>query len=129
MSNYFPKLPDRKNETTGLAAYRSLGMIVFLDLDYWKGQSETPIGDYYNNLASHIQARTAYVVIGNENKPIGYATWNVEGSDESKIEITRQSAPFGGHLVLQKALRAHLPNVTQALSKHDRSARRDQRVW
>lgn len=129
MKNYFPEISDQTGETDMLAAYRSLGMMVYLDLDYWKGRSEARIGEYYEDLVGHMTTRTAYVVIGDENKPIGYVTWNFDEDDKGKIEITRQAAPFGDRLILQRALRAHLPNIARADSVHTRSARRSQSAW
>jgi hypothetical protein len=100
-----------------------------LDLDYWKGQSEKTIEEYYGCLCQHMQSGTAYVVIGTENKPIGYATWNVDVNDPDCIEITRQAAPFGDHLHVQRSLKARIPSAKSASAAHERSARMEQAAW
>jgi hypothetical protein len=129
MKNYFPEVPERNAERPAIEAYRGLGMMAYLDLDYWLGQSEKTIEEYYGALLKHMQNQTSYVVIGPENKPIGYATWNVDDSDPDSIEITRQAAPFGDHLHVQRSLQKRLPNAKSATSINERSARVEQIAW
>ena len=129
MKNYLPEIPVKQAELPAVEAYRSLGMMTCLDLEYWKGQSEKPIEEYYAGLLKHLQSQTSYIVIGEENKPIGYATWNVDPDNPDAVEITRQAAPFGDHLQLQKSIRARLPNARSASAVHERSARKEQVAW
>jgi hemolysin-activating ACP:hemolysin acyltransferase len=129
MKNYLPEIPEKEADLPAVEAYRSLGMMTCLDLDYWKGQSEKLIKDYYAGLLKHMQNQTSYVVIGEENKPIGYATWCEDPHNPDAIKITRQAAPFGDHLQLQKSLRARLPNARAASVIYDRSARKEQVAW
>ncbi len=129
MKNNFPEIPEKDPKYPAVEAYRTLGMMAYLDLDYWHGHSEKPIKEYFEGLLKHMKSNSLYVVIGDENKPIGYATWNVSKDQPDQIEITRQAAPFGDHLTVQRSLRARLPDVTSALAVHERSARKGQMAW
>ncbi|KPD10804.1 hypothetical protein AN476_18830 [Phaeobacter sp. 11ANDIMAR09] len=129
MKNYFPEIPTEKSDLPAIEAYRTLGMMTYLDLDYLLGHSEMSISKYYNRLLHHLQTQTAYVVIGDENKPIGYATWNESDQNPEHVEFTRQAAPFGDHLRLQRSLKRRLPHAKTASSKNERSARQAQIAW
>lgn len=129
MDNYLPEVPKPDTEQPAINAYRSLGMMALLDIDYWKGHSELSIEDYYSKKLLHMQNSTALVAIGAEDKPIGYAAWEpVDGNPET-VKFTRQSAPFGNHLELQKKLQKRLPDMAHAYSQHERSARKEQTAW
>lgn len=129
MENYLPTLsePDRVNPS--INAYRSLGAFVLLDIDYWQGRSETIIAQYYADILDHLRSGTVFLAVDDERKPIGYATWEVELDAPENIMITRQAAPFGDYLTLQKKLKKFLPQVKFAKAKHPRSARHEQVTW
>lgn len=125
--NYLPAMPRHDSAYPALDAYRGLGAIALLDIDYWQGPSETRIEDYYANLLVHLQNQTAFVALRADRKPIGYATWQQKSGGNSSV-LTRQSAPFGDHLQLQKAVESHL-GVNEIGSHHNRSSRQEQRAW
>ena len=127
--NYLPEVPSEPAELPTIEAYRSLGMMTHLDLDYWLGHSELSIKEYYARLAHHLKTKAVYIVIGDEDKPIGYATWNADDAQPDQVEFTRQAAPFGDHLRLQKSLQKRLPHVKTARSINSRSARQEQVAW
>ena len=60
IANYLPPMPAFDAEQTAMDAYRSLGAMVLLDIEYWKGEPEKRIEDYYSGLLHHLRARTAY---------------------------------------------------------------------
>ncbi len=127
IANYLPPMPAFDAEQTAMDAYRSLGAMVLLDIEYWKGEPEKRIEDYYSGLLHHLRARTAYVGLDRSHKPIGYSTWT-ETAGES-VTLTRQAAPFGDHLALQRALERHLGRRAGVSALHDRSARQEQAAW
>ncbi|WP_299769686.1 hypothetical protein [uncultured Tateyamaria sp.] len=127
--NYLPAVPKPDKEHPAINGYRSLGMMAQLDIDYWQGQSEMPIGDYHASLLRHVQDRSAFIAFSEEMIPIGYATWSRCPDDDEAIQITRQAAPFGDHLALQKHLKSHLKKHRTVTSRHARSAREVQTAW
>lgn len=129
MQNYLPELPNAEEGRPAINAYRSLGMMALLDIDYWEGESEKSIGEYYAARLAHMQSQTALVAIGKERKPVGYALWDTEPHDTHIIRLKRQAAPFGDHLELQKKLQARLPKGATVYSHHSRSAREEQTAW
>jgi hemolysin-activating ACP:hemolysin acyltransferase len=129
MNNYLPEVPEAEKDGTAIKAYRSLGIIALLDVAYWQGESEVNIGQYYAVRLAHKQAETMIIAINKEQKPIGYAIWDEDDSDQGTIKIRRQAAPFGDHLELQDKLRDRLPNYAKVLSYHSRSARKEQTAW
>ena len=129
MQNYLPEVPEIDKEKPAINAYRSVGMMTLLDLDYWQGESESSIEDYYANLLKHLQNQSKMIAINTESKPIGYVTWEVDAKDSNIISLTRQSSPFGDHLEVQKKLKEFLPDSAVVTSKHKRSARQEQAVW
>jgi len=129
MSNYLPEAPIPEKDQKSINGYRALGMMALLDIDYWQGESEKLIGEYYSTLLAHMQSRTALVAIGGERKPIGYAIWETDPNDASIVRLKRQAAPFGDHLELQEKLQARLPENVTVLSHHSRSAREEQVAW
>ena len=129
MKNYLPKVPEAEKDRPAISAYRSLGIMALLDIDYWQGESEKSIEEYYSTGLGHMQTQTVLVAIDGERKPIGYATWEVDQSDVNIIHLKRQSAPFGDHLELHKKLQAWLPKNAKVLSHHTRSAREEQVAW
>lgn len=129
MQNYLPEVPEPDQNHPAINAYRSLGMMALLDIDYWQGESEKTIEEYYATRLAHMQSQTALVAIGKERKPVGYAVWDIDQTDTNIIRLQRQAAPFGHHLELQAKLQAHLPKDAKVLSYHSRSAREEQVAW
>lgn len=126
--NYLPPLPEHELERPATDAYRSLGAMALLDIDYWQGEPEKCIEDYYSGLLRHLQDRTAFVALNEQRKPIGYATW-CKASQGDSVTLTRQAAPFGDHLTVQRALQRHLGREAGVSARHDRSARQEQLAW
>jgi len=126
MENYLPPMPEQDKEKPAIDAYRSLGAMALLDIDYWEGPAQSKIGDYYTELLGHMQDATAFVCLSDDRKPVGYATWIEKEKD---ISLTRQSAPFGDHLALLKSLQSRLPVGATVGSHHQRSAREEQVAW
>jgi hemolysin-activating ACP:hemolysin acyltransferase len=123
--NYLPPLPLPDTDQPAVDAYRALGAMALLDIDFWKGVSERRIEDYYATLLHHLQNRTAFIALDEVRRPAGYATWrNADG--DNTVTLTRQVAPFGDHLLLQKALERHLGQESDVLALHSRSARQQQ---
>ena len=129
LENYLPSAPPPEQNHTMLNTYRSLGMMALLDIDYWQGPSEKTISDYYTTTIDHINDGSAFIAFSDDKKPIGYATWKYEQSDPGRINLTRQTAPFGDHLTLQKKVKSCFPYLAHVESLHDRSARKVQTAW
>ena len=129
MRNYLPKVPQLDKEKPALNAYRSLGMMVLLDIDYWQGESEKCIEDYYAGLLGHLQKRSSMIAINDVKKPIGYVAWEIDSDKPEVVHLIRQAAPFGDHLEVLKKLRQRLPDEAVVISKHMRSSRKEQSVW
>lgn len=128
LQNYLPPLPPPDADTPATNAYRALGAMALLDIDFWKGESEKRIEDYYASRLHHLQNRTAFLALDDVRRPVGYATWR-KAAGENAVTLTRQAAPFGDHLLLQKALQRHLAQDTDVLAHHERSARQEQTAW
>jgi hypothetical protein len=128
LQNYLPPLPPPDAETPATNAYRVLGAMALLDIDFWQGESERRIEDYYASLLHHLQTRTAFLALDDVHRPVGYATWRKAAGDNA-LTVTRQAAPFGDHLLLQKALQRHLGQDADILAHHARSARQEQTAW
>jgi len=126
--NYLPPLPAPDTTQPAIDAYRALGAMALLDIDFWKGESERRIEDYYATLLNHLQNRTAFIALDDVRRPVGYATWRKAAGDNT-VTLTRQAAPFGDHLLLQKALERHLGQNTDVQAQHPRSARQEQMAW
>ena len=126
--NYLPPLPQPDTAQAAIDAYRALGAMAVLDIDFWKGESERSIEDYYATLLHHLQNRTAFITLDEVRRPVGYATWRKADGDNT-VTLTRQAAPFGDHLLLQKALERHLGQESDVLAQHPRSARQEQMAW
>ena len=126
--NYLPPLPLPDTDQPAIDAYRALGAMALLDIDFWKGESERRIEDYYATLLNHLQNRTAFIALDDVRRPVGYATWRKAAGDNT-VTLTRQAAPFGDHLLLQKALERHLGQNTDVQAQHPRSARQEQVAW
>ena len=124
LPNYFPPLPETDQEQPAINAYQSLGAMALIDIDYWEGESQTRIEEYYSGLLRHLQDRTAFIALDEQRKPIGYATWSRSPQDDG-ITLTRQAAPFGDHLTLQRALERHWDQRPGVLSRQGHSARRE----
>ena len=129
MNNYLPQIPEAEKDRPALNAYRALGAMALLDIDYWQGESEKSIEEYYSARLGHMQTQTAFVAIDDDRKPIGYAVWEPDPDDASIVRLKRQASPFGDHLELQKKLQARLPESVTVLSHHSRSAREEQVAW
>ena len=128
IENYLPQMPDTDPAFPTLAAYRSLGAMALLDIDYWQGESEEEIKDYYAILLNHLRTHTSFVALNADRKPVGYATWVKPPGDET-LTLTRQAAPFGDHLILQRTLEHHLGVADSVAAHHIRSARQEQLAW
>ncbi len=102
--------------------------MALIDIDYWEGQSETRIEDYFADLLCHLQDQTTFVAINEQRKPIGYATWS-KAAQGDEHTLTRQAAPFGDHLALQRALERHLGKTSGVAARHNCSARQEQVAW
>ena len=126
--NYLPPMPQRDSERPALSAYRAFGAVALLDIDFWKGESERRIDEYYTSLIGHWDDGTVFVELDVARRPIGYATWHRAG-DENTVVLTRQAAPFGDHLALQKALEHHMGLGGSVRAHHPRSARSEQVAW
>lgn len=125
--NHLPPMPAPDAEKPRLDAYRRLGAMTLLDIDYWEGTSEERIGEYYASHLDHGRERTAFVALDGDRKPVGYATWSV--SPDGSVTLARQAAPFGDHLTLQRALERHLRGTGRVEALHSRSARERQAAW
>jgi hypothetical protein len=128
IANYLPAMPHSEPQTPAIDAYRSLGAMALIDIDYWEGQSEARIEDYYADLLRHLEDQTAFVALNEQRKPIGYATWSKDAQGDG-CTLTRQAAPFGDHITLQRALERHLGGKAGMTARHNRSARREQVAW
>jgi hypothetical protein len=126
--NHLPPLPSPDSNQPAIDAYRALGAMALLDIDFWKGESERRIEDYYATLLYHFQNRTAFVALDEVRRPVGYATWRKAAGDNT-VTLTRQAAPFGDHLLLQKALERHLGQESEVHAQNPRSARQEQVAW
>lgn len=128
LANYLPPMtaPDMSQPTVD--AYRSLGAMALLDIEYWQGESEKRIEDYYSGLLEHLRNRTAFIALSDDRKPVAYATW-MKPAGANAVTIARQAAPFGDHLLLQQALEAHLCHAEGVTARHVRSARQEQVAW
>ncbi|MGH1412640.1 MAG: hypothetical protein ACRBB0_04050 [Pelagimonas sp.] len=129
VNNYLPIMTEAEDDCDAINAYRCLGMMTLLDIEYSQGESEKSIGEYYSTRLGHMQTQTAFVAIDEERRPFGYAIWDVDQRDANKVRLKRQSAPFGDHLELQKKLQARLPENATVLSHHFGSAREEQIAW
>lgn len=128
LPNYLPPLPEADAGQPAIDAYRSLGALTHVDIDYLKGEPDKQIGDYYQDLLVHLQDRTAFLGLNDQRQPIGYATWSrADCADD--IVLTRQAAPFGDHLTLQRAVQRHLDQQSTTSARHYRSARQQQVAW
>lgn len=129
MQNYLPEVPEPEADRPAINAYRSLGMMALLDIDYWQGESERTIEEYYVARLAHLQSQKALVAIEKDRKPVGYAVWDIDQTDTNIIRLKRQAAPFGHHHALQTKLQARFPKDAKVLSHHSRSAREEQVAW
>lgn len=126
--NYLPPLPLPDTDHPAIDAYRALGAMALLDIDFWKGESERQIEDYYTTSLHHLQNRTAFIALDEVRRPVGYATWRKAEGDNT-LTLTRQAAPFGDHLLLQNALERRLDQKSDVQAQHPRSARQEQVAW
>lgn len=126
--NYLPPMPGPDADRPRMTAYRKLGARALLDIDYLEGPSERRIADYYADQLHHGRENTALVVLNDDRKPIGYATW-FNSPEKNTVTLSRQAAPFGDHLVLQRKLEQHLQTEGAVDANHSRSARARQTAW
>ena len=73
--NYLPPMPPPDTDQPAIDAYRALGAMALLDIDFWKGESERRIEGYYANLLHHLHNRTAFIALDEVRRPVGYASW------------------------------------------------------
>ena len=126
--NYLKAMPPAAPDQPVADAYRRLGAMALLDIDFWQGVSETRIEDYYTDLLTHLQKGTTHVALNAARKPIGYATWE-QNPDTNHVPLTRQAAPFGDHIALQNAVEARIGAGATVTARHERSARQEQAAW
>lgn len=126
IENGLPPLPLPGDEPPAVGAYRMLGAMALLDIEAWRGDAESRIGAYYAARRDGLQANTLMLATGLNGKPLGYALWNLD--DKGQAVLRRQCAPFGDHLVLQRMLARRLRG-TGVISRHESSARVEQRTW
>lgn len=106
MANPLPPLPEPAAEGSAIDAYRSLGAMTLIDIDYRVGTPSKRIEDYYRELLRHLQDKTALVALDERRRPVGYATWSGSARGTG-ITPSRLAAPFGDHLALRRAVQRH----------------------
>lgn len=126
LENYLPPFP--RSEPSALTAYQSIGAMALLDIDFYQGRSEQKIGDYYQEVLENLQKQTAFVALRQDQRPIGYATWQSD-PQTNQVTLTHQTAPFGDHLALQRTLRQRFGANVAVCAHHSRSARKEQVTW
>jgi len=126
LDNYLPQFFTATG--IGQSGYQSLGAMILLDIDSYKGASEDSIGQVYERLLQHLQTQTAFLALRPDHRPIGYATWSQPEADRA-VTLTHQTAPFGDHLALQRSLRDRLEGETPITVQTPRSARQEQVAW
>lgn len=102
MKNHLPEVPRTKSDLPAINAYRSLGMMVMLDIIHRQSESRQDIKDYHSERRDRLQSRTALVLIGDERKPIGYVLW------ELVPRLKCQTAPFDNVQEVQEIFHRHL---------------------
>lgn len=106
-NNYLPPMPEAHPEHWALCLYRLLGASVLIDLDYWFGEAERSIADYYMALCGHLKDRSVFVGYDETKRPIGYVRWQ-ERCDSSSQALNRHAAPFGNLGTLIQLYEQHI---------------------
>lgn len=126
--NDLPRLPPADKLCPATNVYRTLGAATLLDMEFEKGASEASIETYYAGLVAHLRSNSLFMRLNGNRQPTGYATWTTD-SKNALVKLTRQAAPFGGHLALQKSVARHLGQDHGVTAIHSRSAREVQSAW
>ena len=100
LTNYFPKFPEQNPK---LGFYRNMGTVALLDLEANNSHVRSTIQDYYSALQAHHLEDAILIWLSEDQRPMGCATWGGQSND-SASQVTRLTAPFGGHARLQKLL-------------------------
>lgn len=126
--NSFPVLQPSDAEQPVVDAYQSLGVMALLDIESSRKASYQCIESYYLNLLSHLQARTAFIALDNDTKPVGYATW-IELNAENNLVLTCQTALPNNRLNLQRALEQYISTTKGVDASYTRNASKEMLVW
>jgi len=103
LANYFPHFPEPNPKRPKLDFYRNLGAITLLDIEANNSQVRSKIQDYYSALKAHLFQDTVLIWLSEDQQPMGCATWDGQ-SNNGTTEVTRLTAPFGGHVRLNQLL-------------------------
>lgn len=128
MENPFPVLQPSDAKYPVVGAYQSLGVMALLDIEYSRNASYQCIESYYLNLLDHLQARTAFIALDNDSKPVGYATW-FESNTKNNLVLTCQTALPNHRLNLQCALEQHISMTKGVDANYTRNASKEMLVW
>lgn len=128
MRNPLPALPTPNTEQPTVDAYRSLGVMVLLDIESGSKASYQRIESYYLNLLNNLQERTAFIALANDNKPVGYATW-VESNSDNNVVLTCQTALSNNRINLQHALEHYISMKKDVKAGYMRKASKEMLVW
>lgn len=128
MENPLAVLQPSDAEQPVVGAYQSLGVMALLDIECSRNASYQCIESYYLNLLDHLQARTAFIALDNDSKPVGYATW-VESSSDNSLVLTSQTALLNNRLNLQRALEQHISTTKGVDANYTRNASKEMLVW
>jgi hypothetical protein len=108
--NYLPELPESDPDRPSLSAYAALGAMALLDMAQPESDADQPVEDYYETRQKHLRNGTAFIDADEENKPYGYALWDVVPDDGQSLNTTYSTAPFGETKSLLKQLRLRHSN-------------------
>ena len=108
--NYLPELLEYDSDKPSLSAYASLGAMALLDMVQPESEADQLIEDYYETRQKHLRNGTVFIGTDEENKPYGYALWDVVPDDEQSLNTIYKTAPFGETESLLKQLRLRQSN-------------------
>ncbi|MFC7369318.1 hypothetical protein [Vreelandella zhaodongensis] len=128
MENPFPVLQPSDAEHPVVGVYQSLGVMALLDIESSRKASYQCIESYYLNLLDHLQARTAFIALDNDMKPVGYTTW-IESNSENNLVLTCQTALPNNRLNLQRALEQYISTTKGVDASYTRNASKEMLVW
>lgn len=126
--NPLPVLSPADPDQPAVDAYRSLGVMVLLDIESGSKAYHQRIESYYLNLLKNLQERTAFIALDNDNKPVGYATW-VESNSDNNVVLTCQTALLNNRINLQRALEQYINRTKGVKASYMRKASREMLVW
>ncbi|WP_434984581.1 hypothetical protein [Vreelandella zhaodongensis] len=128
IENPLPVFPIPDNEQPVVDAYRSLGAMALLDIESWRNASCQRIESYYLGLLKNLQARTAFIALDSDMKPVGYTTW-IESSTENNLLLICQTALPNQRLNLQRTLEQHIRTTKGVDASYTRNAAKEMLVW